>query len=107
MLRHALIVALLFLSEIVRSYPARADDLKAGVAVADITPPPEYRMSGYFSERISTGTHDPLNAKAIYFGQGSEQAVLVFCDLVGIPVEISSQVRESVSDKTGIPISNV
>jgi sugar phosphate isomerase/epimerase len=30
-------------------------ELKAGVAVADITPPVGYRMSGYFNERLSTG----------------------------------------------------
>jgi hypothetical protein len=107
MSRLALFTILLFLSGIVKCAAANIEDLKAGVAVADITPPPNYRMSGYFAERISTGTHDPLNAKAIYFGQGDEQAVLVFCDLVGISMEISSQVRESVSEKTGIPISNV
>jgi hypothetical protein len=107
MSRLALCGVLLLLGDIAECYAANVEDLKAGVAVADITPPPNYRMSGYFAERISTGTHDPLNAKAIYFGQGEEQAVLVFCDLVGIPMEISSHVREAVSEKTGIPISNV
>src|SRR5262245_38508008 len=75
----------LLLGELVGLWSAWGDELKAGIAVADITPPPEYRMSGYFSERISSGTHDPLSAKAIYFANGGEQAVLVFCDLVGIP----------------------
>jgi hypothetical protein len=103
-----LVAALLsLLSQLIGSRAVQADEFKAGVAVADITPPPEYRMSGYFSERISTGTHDPLNAKAMYFSQGSEQAVLVFCDLVGLPAEITSHVRESASDKTGIPMSNI
>ena len=42
---------------------ARAnDELLAGTAVADITPPIPFRMSGYFNERLSTGTHDPLQA---------------------------------------------
>src|SRR5262245_19989914 len=88
-------------------HAAPSDPLRVGIAVADITPPPEYRMSGYFSERVRTGTHDPLNAKAIYLSQGEVQAALVFCDLVGIPAEISSQVREAASDKTGIPQSNI
>ena len=41
---------------------ARAADFEAGVAVVDITAPPGYRMSGYFNERLNTGTHDPLLA---------------------------------------------
>ena len=50
--------------------PVGAEELKAGVAVADITPPKGYRMSGYFNERLNTGTHDALYAKVLYFGQG-------------------------------------
>ena len=47
--------------------PVSAEELKAGVAVADITPPKGYRMSGYFNERLNTGAHDPLHAKVLYF----------------------------------------
>jgi hypothetical protein len=86
---------------------AHADEIKVGVAVADITPPIGYRMSGYFSERLSTGTHDPLNAKAICFKQGDERAVLVFCDLSGMSPDVTSQAREMASEKTGIPAANI
>ena len=89
------------------SRSAHADEIKVGVAVADITPPIGYRMSGYFSERLSTGTHDPLNAKAICFKQGDERAVLVFCDLAGMSPDVTSQARETASEKTGIPASNI
>ncbi len=87
--------------------PAAADEIKVGVAVADITPPIGYRMSGYFSERLSTGTHDPLNAKAICFKQGDERAVLVFCDLSGMSPDVTSQARAMASEKTGIPAANI
>ena len=86
---------------------AQGDELCVGVAVADITPPIGYRMSGYFSERLSTGTHDPLNAKAIFFRQGDERAVLVFCDLAGMSPDVTSQAREMASEKTGIPAANI
>ena len=69
------------------------DDMQAGVAVVDITPPIPYRMSGYFSERASTGVHDRLMAKAIVFRQGDEHAALVFCDLIGIAPDVSKKVR--------------
>lgn len=75
------------------SKAAQNEPLQAGVAVTDITPPAGYRMSGYFSERSATGTHDPLQAKALYLCQGNTQAVLVFCDLIGIFPEVSRPVR--------------
>src|SRR5262245_33487713 len=57
---------------------------KIGAAETDITPPIGYRMAGYFSERLATGTHDPLKAKALVLSDGKEQLALVFCDLVGM-----------------------
>src|SRR6266567_8977365 len=85
----------------------QAAELDAGVAVADITPPVGYRLCGYFYERLSTGTHDPLHAKAIYLQQGQEQAALVFCDLIGIPQTVTDQARTLTSGKTGIPATNI
>lgn len=69
--------------------------IRAGVAVADITPPIGYRMSGYFSERPSTGTHDPLQAKAIVWRQGDEQAALVVCDLCEVFVESGLAIKQA------------
>jgi len=86
---------------------AAAADLAAGVATVVITPPVGYRMAGYFNERLSTGVHDPLHAKALVLRQGSERAALVFCDLLGIPLEVSSQARRQAAEKTGIPASNI
>ena len=86
---------------------ARAADFQAGVAVVDITPPPGFRMSGYFSERFNTGTHDPLQAKAVAFRQGNQQAALVFCDLIGISRSVTGRAREQAAQKTGIPAANI
>ena len=72
---------------------AAADEFRAGVAVTDITPPVPYRMCGYFEERVSTGVKDPLLAKAVVFEQGDTSAALVFCDLIGVPREISAAAR--------------
>jgi hypothetical protein len=84
-----------------------AEELKAGVATVDITPPIPYRMSGYFYERLSTGTKDPLQAKAIVFEQGGESVALVFCDLVGVPREVSTRARRQASEATGIPADHI
>jgi sugar phosphate isomerase/epimerase len=84
-----------------------ARELTAGVAVNDITPPIGYRMSGYFSERLSTGISNPLHAKAIVLRQGDESAALVFCDIIGISPGVSSRVRRQAAEKTGIPAANI
>jgi len=81
--------------------------LTAGVAVTDITPPVGYRMSGYFYERLNTGTLDPLHAKAIVLRQGSQRAALVFCDIIGLSQDVSSHARKQAADKTGIPPENI
>jgi len=82
-------------------------ELTAGLAVIDITPPVNYRMSGYFSERLSTGTSNPLRAKAMVIRQGDTSAALVFCDIIGLSLDVSSRVRRKASKKTGIPAENI
>ena len=84
-----------------------ADPLEAGVAVVDVTPPVPFRMSGYFYERLSTGVKDPLHAKAIVFRQGDQSAALVFCDLIGMPVDVASRARQQASEATGIPVDHI
>ena len=86
---------------------SRAEELKAGVAVVDITPPVGMRMSGYFSERLSTGMHDPLQAKALVLIQGETKAAFVACDLIGIPSSYGRKARELAEKKTGIPADHI
>jgi len=84
-----------------------APQLTAGVAVADITPPVGYRMCGYFSERLSTGTLNPLHAKAVVLRHGEVSAAMVFCDIIGLSLDVSSRARRQAEAKTGIPAANI
>ncbi|MDA0810771.1 MAG: hypothetical protein O3C21_00040 [Verrucomicrobia bacterium] len=100
--------SLLFLAIVLAAFGrSSAEPLRAGVAVVDITPPVPYRMSGYFSERLSTGVKDPLKAKALVFRQGDTGAALVFCDLIGISPGVSHKAREQASATTGIPVAHI
>jgi sugar phosphate isomerase/epimerase len=81
--------------------------LNAGIAVVDITPPIGYRMSGYFRERLSTGTLNPLKAKAVVLQQGDEKAALVSCDIIGISSDVSSRAQKQAAKATGIPAANI
>src|SRR5437762_3595890 len=85
----------------------KAAHVEVGAAEIDITPPVGHRMAGYFDERFSTGTHDPLKAKAIVARQGNEQIALVFCDLVGFALNVTTNARAQASHITGIPVSNI
>jgi neutral ceramidase len=87
--------------------PSTSLPLEIGVAVEDITPPVGYPMGGYFRERLSEGARDPLRARAIVLRQGEVRAALVFCDLVGISVHLSRDVRERVRQRTGIPTDSI
>jgi neutral ceramidase len=84
-----------------------APRLKAGVAETGITPPAGHRMAGYFDERLATGTHDPLKAKAFVLQQGREKFAFAFCDLVGISLHVSTNARAQFSKVTGIPVSHI
>jgi hypothetical protein len=81
--------------------------LRVGSAEVDITPPKGYRMSGYFYERLNTGTKDPLKAKAIVFEQGETRAALVCCDLSGVPLSVTSRARQEAERRTGIPAARI
>jgi neutral ceramidase len=81
--------------------------LRVGAAEADITPPVGYRMSGYFHERLNTGTRDPLKARALYLEQGEVRAALVFCDLIGVPAGVVERARKLISEQSGVPGENL
>ncbi|HUG69206.1 MAG TPA: neutral/alkaline non-lysosomal ceramidase N-terminal domain-containing protein [Pirellulaceae bacterium] len=91
--------------------PPPTGSLRVGIAETDITPPIGFPMAGYYHERLAEGTIDPLKAKAIVFregdGEGEIAAALVVCDLIGIATDLSREVRQRASEKTGIPASHI
>lgn len=99
--------ALLHVQTMISGGRAFAAELKVGVAEVDITAPPGYRMSGYFNERLNTGIHDPLKAKALYLEQGDVRVALVFCDLIGMPAEITAKARELAQQQADVPGANI
>ena len=84
-----------------------AQDFQIGVAEIEITPPLGYRMSGYFSERLSDGVLDPLKAKALFLKQDETEVLFLFCDLVGISLEVSGNARQQIFAELKIPIEHI
>ena len=83
------------------------NQLFAGMAEVDITPPIGFRMAGYFNERFATATHDPLKAKALVLRQEKETVALVFCDLVGPSLHVTTNARALAGRVLDIPITNI
>ena len=81
--------------------------IKAGFARVDITPPLGNLMSGYFYERRADGVLDPLQANALAFGNGTDTAVIIACDVAGIGQCYIDELRALISEKTGVPAARV
>jgi len=81
---------------------SRAQDLRAGTAEVDITPPVGAALAGSYTNRYATGTHDPLHAKAVVVEQGGTKVAMVACDLVSLPRELSEDARAIVAKKIGL-----
>jgi neutral ceramidase len=107
MMLSLIVSALAWMSLAPPALPAAEAPLRAGVATADITPAGPYPMSGYYFERLSTGTKDPLHAKALVLRQGDTAAAIICCDLIVIASDLTDVVREAVERETGIPGANV
>lgn len=84
------------------------DDLLAGIAVTDLTPPAGIAMSG-FAARIApaAGVHDPLSARAIALADGGGASLVVVADLVALTVGQAGRLRRVIAEKAGLDRSAV
>jgi neutral ceramidase len=81
-----------------------AHELRAGAAVADLTPRNSVFLFGYpHVPRWSTGVHDPLEAAAVYLAHGGTQLLIIATDLIFVPKPVVARVRERVTAATGVP----
>jgi hypothetical protein len=84
---------------------AAAEDLKAGAAKVDITPPIGFPMWGYGARHDAgcVGVLDPLQARALVLSVGDEKIALVSLDLGRAPTRQSTQaIRAKVKAAGGI-----
>jgi len=83
------------------------NELFLGVSKKDITPYVGCRLFGYQNDIYSTSVHDNLDATAFVFRQGSSTAALISITLVCLTEGISDNIRNLISEKTGIPFENI
>jgi hypothetical protein len=84
---------------------ASADDLRAGAASVDITPPTGFPMWGYSARKDagSDGVLDPLFARAVVLAVGKQKLAIVSLDLGRAPTRQSTRtIRKLVQEGAGI-----
>jgi len=81
---------------------------KAGVAVANITPPVGVDMTG-FGGRLSgaIGIHDDIFAKVLVLDDSSHQLAIVTSDLLSLDFDLVKRIRDLIETNIGIPPDNV
>ena len=72
--------------------------LKIGWSEISVTPEKKVSLAGQFAERISEYIEKPCTATAMAIESGSQQAVIVSADLVGVSWNLVVAVRELLKD---------
>ena len=83
------------------------DKLYLGVEKAIITPKVGARLFGYAEDLFSNQVHDDLHATVFLFEQGDISCVMVSIAVVALTDLLSDRIRKGISEKTGIPLSNI
>jgi hypothetical protein len=83
---------------------APAAELLVGAASTDITPAGPVALVGQFNLRISRTNETPLTANVVALesrdgNRSFDTAIMVSCDLIGIPAEVLRLVREEVQQR--------
>ena len=94
------------------SVPAGAQTgrLRAGASRVDITPAPDAAlpMSGYAGRTEGfKGIHDNLHVRAVVVDDGTSQAALVACEVIGIPAALWEKITERLTRETAIPRDSI
>ena len=81
--------------------------IQAGFARVDVTPPLGTPLSGYFYARYADGVLDPIQLNALAFGNGTDTAIIIACDFIGMVMNKSNEMREAIAARTGVSAERV
>jgi neutral ceramidase len=96
----------------VRPRPPRplepVDGLLAGVAEADLTPPPGMPKAGYSANAHNgSGFRTRLRARVIHLRSGTSSLALVQCDLLGGSAVLQHLVARAIADDTDVALAGL
>jgi len=82
--------------------------LKIGAVKKDITPPLPANLSGYIRRfGKATKIHDPLLAHLLLIDNGINQILLISLDILFVSSELSSRLRQAVSEELNMDEKNI
>jgi neutral ceramidase len=82
--------------------------LKIGTAKVDITPLVNLKPGAYFAiDGTSRGCHDKLSARILAISDGSQNAIIVVCDLIALLGKYVREIRTAVYSQCNIPSNNI
>ena len=90
--------------------PAPNGTLRAGAASVSITPATDAALplSGYANRTDGfKGIHDDLHVRAVVVDDGTAQAALIGCEVIGIAAALVDRIAGHVTQETGIPREHI
>lgn len=79
------------------------NNLKAGFARVNITPPMGIPIWGYYKVRIADGVLDELESNAVALSCDDVSVLLITVDHCGLVKEVLDEFRAKISERTGVP----
>ncbi len=103
-LQSSLIISVFLFMNFLTGVNLYASELQIGTATADITPALPVALDGQFNMRIARKIATPLTANVVALesregDKSLDMAIMVSCDLVGIPKEVLGMVRREVHQR--------
>ena len=83
------------------------DNLRAGAATSNITPPLGVSLNGGMQDRTATYIHDELHARALVLAAGDERVAMVVCDSCMLPRGVLDKAKHLAHAHTGIPLDKM
>lgn len=96
-------VAVCFIVAALSQLSVAAEPFLAGAATSNITPEIGQEIIGGFVPYPSKHVHDELHVRCLVLDDGKTKLALVVCDLLGIHRIVSSEARQLIQEKVGIP----
>ena len=82
--------------------------MRVGFSQVCITPPVGVHLEGYSARTLpSIGIHDDLYATALALEVNDKRIILISCDLIGLPAELSQVVKKRIRSRFGIHAEDV
>jgi hypothetical protein len=104
------IVSLCFTTILFAESSARTGDsrvFRAGAAASNITPPLDEPIVGGWNSPPAEHVHDELYARCLLLDDGRTKLAIILVDSVGVAREVFDTAKQSIRDKTGIPVENM